>query len=293
MGDRLAENGLQPVAGGVFQLVAFIGEEPITNFQEEITVRFPLASTAIDSGELNYLAVYRLSDRAGSGIEEYIPSRLYSSEGEREQLFFEVQLERFSLFALLKSQQTFADLEGHWAREEVEILTARRVVSGVGDNVFAPQLPVTRAQLATLLVNTLQLEPVIPEKPTFYDVNPGAWYYVPVETAYEKGLVVGIGGGQFAPDSPVSRQELAVMVSGLLELTNGVSTDSYRVEANLLRFADREMIAPWAAAGVARLVQERIMTGLPGRRFAPEEQATRAQAAVVLVNTLKASGYLI
>ncbi|MFY9370572.1 MAG: S-layer homology domain-containing protein [bacterium] len=288
---KLGENNLFLVGDALYRLEVTLGGEPLSGFATEITVRFPLATEGIAVREdINFIGLYRLSAETGEG--EAIPG-IPVYEEEEDRWYIEACLDRFSLFALLRYKPSFADLEGHWAREAVELMAARRIIAGMSAQEFAPDLPVTRAQLVTMLVKALELEPVTPEEGTFRDVEAGTWYYTPVETAYRAGLVAGRGRGEFDPSAPVTRQEMAVMVARALEISSGRATNTYPVEANLRRFEDQVDIAPWARGAVARLVEEGIMSGMPGRIFAPQGTATRAQAAVVLKNMLQVLGKII
>ncbi|MGB3959691.1 MAG: S-layer homology domain-containing protein, partial [bacterium] len=288
---KLGENNLFLVGDALYRLEVTLGGEPLSGFATEITVRFPLATEGIAVREdINFIGLYRLSTETGEG--EAIPG-IPVYEEEEDRWYIEACLDRFSLFALLRYKPSFADLEGHWAREAVELMAARRIIAGMSAQEFAPDLPVTRAQLVTMLVKALELEPVTPEEGTFRDVEAGTWYYTPVETAYRAGLVAGRGRGEFDPSAPVTRQEMAVMVARALEISSGRATNTYPVEANLRRFEDQVDIAPWARGAVARLVEEGIMSGMPGRIFAPQGTATRAQAAVVLKNMLQVLGKII
>ncbi|HHW92327.1 MAG TPA: DUF4430 domain-containing protein, partial [Firmicutes bacterium] len=286
----LGQKNLFLVGGTLYQLELTLGEEPLPGFAVGITARFPLAVE--DKSDINFIGLYRLSG-AGAGVkEEFIPG-IPVYEEEEDRWYIEARLDRFSLFAILRYKPFFADLEGHWAREAVELMAARRVIAGMSEKEFAPDLPVTRAQLVAMLVKALDLEAVAPAKPTFRDVEAGTWYYTPVETAYQAGLAAGRGNGEFDPAAPVTRQEMAVLVARALDIYLGRDTENYQVEDILGRFEDRDDIAPWAQGAAARVVQEGIMTGMPGRLFAPRGTATRAQAAVVLKNMFQVLGKII
>ncbi len=78
---------------------------------------------------------------------------------------------------------------------------------------FRPHGPVSRAVVATALVKVLNLPRTVPPQPTFTDVQPGQhWAYEAIETLYAHGMIAGVGGHRFAPDVPITREQLSFVV---------------------------------------------------------------------------------
>lgn len=172
----------------------------------------------------------------------------------------------------------FADVRGHWALQPITELAARGLVAGVAPDRFAPDAPVTRAQLAALLVRLEGAETgagTSARPLPFRDPIP-SWAQEAVRVMAEKGLLRGYPDGTFRPDRPVSRTELAVILDRYLGLTGHVPLPPYR---------DAAAIPSWARGSVARVAQAGVMKGM-GDRFAPDRQATRAEAATVLYRLL-------
>ena len=78
------------------------------------------------------------------------------------------------------------------------------VTSGVGDNLFAPDGEVTRAQVVTFLWNKAG-KPIVTATETFSDVEQGSWYENAVAWAVENGITMGTGDNMFSPDVTCSR----------------------------------------------------------------------------------------
>lgn len=78
------------------------------------------------------------------------------------------------------------------------------ITSGVGDNLFAPEGEVTRAQVVTFLWNKAG-KPVVTATETFSDVEQGSWYENAVAWAVENGITMGTGDNMFSPDVICSR----------------------------------------------------------------------------------------
>jgi len=184
------------------------------------------------------------------------------------------------------SDLPFADIENHWAREEILRMYARGVVNGVADHEFAPNSNITRAQFTTILVRALGI-PLYTNNGNgdiFNDVNGIDWFASAVAAAYNAGLVSGYNG-TFRPNDEISRQEMAIMLMTAFEMMNLENDHS----ADLSIFADASLIADWAYDAVAGAVGAGLMSGVGNDEFSPLTSATRAQATVVISRLLDLS----
>ena len=160
----------------------------------------------------------------------------------------------------------------YWATPDIALLFSHGIVSGFPDGTFRPNATVTRAQFLKMLMLALNAPMAVYSVP-FADVAPGAWYAPYVETAYHMGLVQGVSAKVFAPNSAVSREEMAVILDRALHLNvaHGAPT-----------FTDASAIAPWAAGDVAAVAAAGLVAGFPNGTFAPTAPTTRAEATKVL-----------
>jgi subtilisin family serine protease len=188
-----------------------------------------------------------------------------------------------SEYGVLSSVRTFGDIATHWARRDIETLAGRKVIQGVSPWSFAPQELVTRAQFCALLVRALGLPKEGSGVTPFADVPSEAWFAREVHTAYDAGLVQGLGPTTFGPERRITRQELAVLLARALEqaeLAQGLGATEI---AYLLRgFTDVKLVAQWAREGVAQAVGEGLVKGRTATTIAPLGTATRAEAATML-----------
>jgi hypothetical protein len=109
-----------------------------------------------------------------------------------------------------------------------------------------------------------------------------------VGAAANAGLVYGTGENSFAPDEPVTREQMAAMMVRLMA-KNGLDmtiSDAGAVKM-LAGFSDAASVSPWARTPVALMAGERLMTGRESGRFAPLGYTTRAEAAVVLYRVME------
>ncbi|MNP25705.1 Endoglucanase precursor [compost metagenome] len=127
---------------------------------------------------------------------------------------------------------------------------------------------------------------------TFVDVKGDEILSGEIGAAVKIGLVQGNAGkdGQsFAPNDSLSRSELAVMIARTIRIIQGNSASSATNSIGLSsRFQDYSSIPSWAVQDIAWLVEQEIMKGDTKGAFDPQGTTTRAEAAVILVRTLKA-----
>ncbi|MEO0756389.1 MAG: FAD-dependent oxidoreductase [Cyanobacteria bacterium J06648_16] len=103
--------------------------------------------------------------------------------------------------------------------EPIQVMAAAAIVrSESKQNLhFRPHAPVSRAVVSAAVVNLLELEKVAPARPSFSDVQPGKhWAYSAIETLKAQGIVAGLRGGRFAPDSPITRRQLGYIVKNAM-----------------------------------------------------------------------------
>ena len=175
------------------------------------------------------------------------------------------------------SASQFADLtSGSWYYDGVRCALENGLMTGTSARTFAPDRPVTRAMLVTILWR-LAGEPYGRVSP-FEDVLPGSWYAQAVSWAYDKGIVTGVTATSFQPDAPVTREQLCAILCRYAALTGKNTAASASLDA----FTDRAQVSAYAAASVRWALQAGLLTGVGDGRLAPRSGATRAQLAVLL-----------
>lgn len=175
------------------------------------------------------------------------------------------------------SASQFADLTaGSWYYGGVRCALENGLMTGTSARTFAPDRPVTRAMLVTILWR-LAGEPYGRVSP-FEDVLPGSWYAQAVSWAYDKGIVTGVTATSFQPDAPVTREQLCAILCRYAALTGKKTAASASLDA----FTDRAQVSAYAEASVRWALQAGLLTGVGDGRLAPRSGATRAQLAVLL-----------
>ncbi|MBW7474701.1 choice-of-anchor I family protein [Paenibacillus oenotherae] len=192
-----------------------------------------------------------------------------------------------SIYSVIHFKKDFADLSGHWAEKDVETMASKLIVNGVNENDFAPGKAVTRAEFTAMVVRGLGLS-LSSEAAMFTDVAPDAWYAGAVSAAVKFGLINGKTADKFAPDAWITRAEMAVMIARAITAVQSEGKPEAGSRASVLgKFKDASAIPQWAAEGAALLVDKGIMQGSTAGAFAPADNATRAQGAVILLRALK------
>jgi surface protein len=171
-----------------------------------------------------------------------------------------------------------------WYVEYVNIVTSAGVFQGTGDGQFSPDGVMTRAMFAQVLANLsgADLSAFDGLSPSFSDISStDAWYFAAVEWAASLGIVTGIGDDLFAPDTPISREQMAVMLHRFM-LIMGIELPV----GEITEFIDQDNISPWAAEAVVAMQAAGIITGRPDGSFDPQATATRAEVAAIFARLL-------
>ena len=178
--------------------------------------------------------------------------------------------------------EVFADLgDVEWAKDAILALFEKGIVSGVGDNLYAPQNNVTREQFIVMIMRALKID-ATESNTVFSDVQAGSYYEKYVATAKKLGIVNGISEDSFGVGKNITRQDLAVMVLNAAKYMN----KSLEGDKNIV-FSDNENIADYAKEAVENLVKTGAISGFPDNTFRPEDNCTRAQAAKIIYEIVK------
>ena len=185
-------------------------------------------------------------------------------------------------FAVLASRSVFPDISYHWARETIEALHAKNVDLHTAEgDLFRPNTAITRAEFTAMLYSALEQQGSLPEAPTnaleisFSDIS-GHWAEEYITSAAALGLISGIGDGLFAPDTPINRQSMMVLIDRFMDLP----------DVNGLGFVDDKDIAFWALESAARVSAAGLFGGDDQNRLQPTKSATRAEASTVVLRLL-------
>ena len=175
-------------------------------------------------------------------------------------------------------QNPFGDVrESDWFYHNVEYSYVNSLFSGTSATTFAPNTPMTRGMLVTVL-GSMSGADVSGYVSSFDDVSDSSYYAGYTEWAREKGIVSGVGGNSFAPDTIITRQDMAVMLARYAA-EMGLEAPAVNTGA---AFADAGSIAAYAKDAAAAMQRAGIISGKPGGVFDPKAGATRAEVSAML-----------
>lgn len=125
--------------------------------------------------------------------------------------------------------------EGDRYYEALCRLTGAGVVNGIPGGRFAPEQPVTRAEFSAMIARMLRLNlPEAVDQPAFVDVtSQTAWAWDYIEALAKAGVSYGVGGGYFAPDRVLTREESAVILARLLVTTLDPATPGITIPGDI------------------------------------------------------------
>ena len=192
----------------------------------------------------------------GASMRRFLPIQA----GGLNQRLYSSQIERFAF-------GPFDDTEGHVHEFTVSWAQHADIVGGFDEDTFGPDREVTRAQLATYLVNTFDL-PVGDPEGVFFDVPADHTHAESIEAIAAAGVADGFDDGSFGPDLPVTRQQMASLIADALALSSDNTGTFDDVSEDGVH-----------APNVAAIAEAGITQGCADARFCPADPVSRGQLA--------------
>lgn len=190
---------------------------------------------------------------AADGTERVIKTTLTTENG------IAVTLSDGDTVKVMDNTKTFSDVpSGYWGADEIAFATSRELFQGTGDTTFAPEVPMSRAMMLTVLARYNGV-----------DTSKGStWYEAGAAWAVETGISDGTN-----LDGALTREQLALML--------------YRyagepAAGSLSAFGDAENVSSWAVQAMVWATENGLINGVGGDLLNPQGQATRAQVAAIL-----------
>lgn len=248
------------------------------SFNKKVTITLPFNKDEVDLDKYD-LGIFWLDEEANKWIKldkVKVDTKDGKVSGDVD------HFTKFAVFAIEKEPTTpttpetttLKNIKGHWAEKQITKLVDLDAINGYPDNTFKPNNNITRAEFATVLVKALKLEQK--GNKVFADtVN--HWAKDFIATACEYGIVNGIGNNKFAPNALITREQMAVMAAKSVNLS---------ANKNAKTFADEAEISSWAKEAVKAASSNDIINGYSNGKFEPKQNATRAEAATIIVRLL-------
>ena len=183
-----------------------------------------------------------------------------------------------------------------WSHAGLDYCVYHGYIAGTSATTVTPDGECTRAMIVSILyrvqgepakVNGYELKKLAAP---FDDVERGMWYTDAIWWAKLTGVVSGMSPSTFAPDDPITRAQLAVI---LYNYTKQFAPESLTETGSLTGFPDAGSVPSWARTAMAWAVGNGLISGVGENGVSylrPEGCATRAQVATILMNYDKALG---
>ena len=180
--------------------------------------------------------------------------------------------------------QMFTDVTKNWAYPGIQYCVTHGIMGGMGDGTFAPTGTTTRAQIVQILYN-LEGTPAVSGTTPFTDLTAN-WYKPAILWAYQNNVVAGTSPTTFAPDQPVTREQIAVILTQYM--FHVLKMERTWTPADLSTFPDGANVSSWAKEAMQDAVALGLINGTKapdGKVYLdPQGSAARQQVATILMN---------
>ena len=180
--------------------------------------------------------------------------------------------------------QMFTDVTKNWAYPGIQYCVTHGIMGGMGNGTFAPTGTTTRAQIVQILYN-LEGTPAVSGTTPFTDLTAN-WYKPAILWAYQNNVVAGTSPTTFAPDQPVTREQIAVILTQYM--FHVLKMNRTWTPADLSTFPDGAQVSSWAKEAMQDAVALGLINGTKapdGKVYLdPQGSAARQQVATILMN---------
>lgn len=172
-----------------------------------------------------------------------------------------------------------SDLNGHWAKDYIQSFVEKGLISGYDDGTFRPDRQITRAEFIYIVNRAYGFNDTVTpgDISSLTDVNATYWYAVPIQIAVAAGYISGYDDNTMRPNDPITRQEAAVVITKLNQLTPDAS--------KAVGFRDSESFEDWSMPYIGAVAEATFMRGDENGNFLPTKDLTRAEAVVLLTKS--------
>jgi len=223
------------------------------------------------------------------GTFRHVPTTIIKVDGK---YYAKINSLTNSTYSVIWNPVTFTDVTNHWAKNAVNDMGSRMVVTGVGKSTYEPDRSITRAEFAAIVVRALGLAQGTKES-SFGDVSQIEWFNGYVDTATAYALITGYDSKIFAPNDTITREQAMAILARAMKTTGlKVSLTDAEVSALLAKYEDGNAVSDYAKAGVATCLKSGVVTGSSATTLSPTAYVTRAEVAVMVQHLLQKSNLI-
>lgn len=236
----------------------------------------------VQDGEKN-AALIGWYDREGKLLSE---DPVYTFKAEND----------IELYAMYEGD-TYGDIPYNaWYGSEAAAAKEAGITTGMTPVIFGADLPYTRAMAVQMIARAAGADTSSAEGGKFQDLDEGAWYLGAVNWAWSKGIVQGISETEFAPDQPVTRQDMLVMICRYMSSLEQKETENETEQASEaaentgsdLNYADAGDIAEYALSWFQFAQEHGLLKGYEDNTVRPLNILTRAEGTVLIMRMIRA-----
>lgn len=176
---------------------------------------------------------------------------------------------------------SFTDTATHWAAKDIAIAARLQIIEGYQDGSAKPNASVSRAEFSAMITRAFGLTASTTQT-SFKDVANDSWSKPYIEILASNGIINGYADGTFKANKEITRAEMLTIISRILNLQALKTTDSTK------SFAD-VTVGYWAKDAIEQAISAGLMNGVSTDTFAPDKNASRAEAMTLIIRSLKTS----
>jgi hypothetical protein len=172
-----------------------------------------------------------------------------------------------------------SDTKGHWAEKTIGKFVRLKVIDGYEDGTFQPDGKITRAEFAAMIERVFNIGSSANHSLALNDID-SHWAKDVIENLASAGVIAGYEDGTFRPDQTISREEMVVILSRVVNLSK---LDKDASKGNLTDLADA---SSYAMNQIKEAAEAGIINGKEDGIFDPHGNSTRSEALTVILNAL-------
>ncbi|WIM40187.1 S-layer homology domain-containing protein [Paenibacillus sp. PK4536] len=262
-----------------------------TNLQNQpVQLVMPIENSAIPqdaTAKQQWLNQLRIFIEHSDGDRELVQPSVVDYGNGKTGLQFTVT--KFSTFTIVDMQNLAASTTNNSTPDNNNVNTDTTAgvvkpayIQGYPDQTFRPNNSITRAEMASLLYRLQASAPNASASGngSYSDVSTTFWAHQAIASMQSTGLMKGLTNGKFAPAQPITRAEMAAIVSRWQGLTGTGSSFANDINGH------------WAANDIKRVTTAGLMQGVSPSSFQPNQPLTRAQAVTILNKILEKTANL-
>lgn len=191
-------------------------------------------------------------------------------------------------YVVIRHNATYSDIPAnHWARKDLQIMLNKLIIEGRTPQKFEPNQPITRAEFAEFIVRGLGLEGDPQAAGVFRDIRTSSDMAAYIGAAYKANIVAGVSADRFEPNSLITREQMASMMVRAARAAGADILLSRTQSDYLVPYRDYNSLSTWARGDMARAIEAKIISGTSVNQLGPKNNATRAEAAVMIKRLLE------